>query len=403
MGRSIDRLLRQQAALATFGTFAFREDDLTKVLNAAARICAESLNVRHCKICRYRKAENDLLIEAGFGWDDGVIGHVISRADESSPQGRAFVTGQPVIVLSLQESNGYVAPAFYAQHQIVSTVDVIIQSRAGPPFGVLEIDSTKEHAYDVHDIDFLTGFANVLAEAVATASRAGLLQQTLGQMEVVIQEKDQLLAEKGILTQELQHRVRNNLHLIQGMLNDQLTRTSDEAGRCGLRGIIRRVMTLAQVYDHLLGVGMSGTIEFGTYVERLCASLPNIQPSQPHVINLVCNAEHLEMDLVSATALGLVIAELVSNSYEHAFEQRGGSIEVSVRRDHLPDGGIVTIRDTGVGYAPAVAETKRHGVGLARRLMQQVEGTLDVTVAGGTIWTLGFPLTPLPQFVPRSK
>lgn len=162
------------------------------------------------------------------------------------------MTGQPVIVLSLQDSNGYVAPAFYAQHQIVSTVDVIIQSRSGPPFGVLEIDSTKEHAYDVHDIDFLTGFANVLAEAVATASRAGLLQRTLGQMQVVIQEKDQLLAEKGILTQELRHRVRNNLHLIQGMLNDQLTRTSDKAGQSGLRGIIRRVMTLAQVYDHLL-------------------------------------------------------------------------------------------------------------------------------------------------------
>jgi hypothetical protein len=42
------------------------------------------------KVCRYRDGENDLLIEAGYGWQDGVVGHVVSRADPSSPQGRAF-------------------------------------------------------------------------------------------------------------------------------------------------------------------------------------------------------------------------------------------------------------------------------------------------------------------------
>jgi hypothetical protein len=98
MARDIDSLLRQQAALATFGTFAFQETDLEKILNEAARICAGSLGVRHCKVCRYRSAENDLLIVAGFGWQADVVGNVVSKADESSPQGRAFVTGQPVIV-----------------------------------------------------------------------------------------------------------------------------------------------------------------------------------------------------------------------------------------------------------------------------------------------------------------
>ena len=60
MARDIDSLLRQQAALATFGTFAFQEPNLAKILDEAARICADSLGVRHCKVCRYRPAENDL-------------------------------------------------------------------------------------------------------------------------------------------------------------------------------------------------------------------------------------------------------------------------------------------------------------------------------------------------------
>jgi hypothetical protein len=93
----IERLLRQQSALAEFGSFAFREDDLVKVLNEASRVCAEGLGARFGKVCQYREATNDLLVVAGYGWDTGVVGHVISRADESSPQGRAFVSGQPVI------------------------------------------------------------------------------------------------------------------------------------------------------------------------------------------------------------------------------------------------------------------------------------------------------------------
>ena len=137
MARNIDSLLRQQAALAAFGSFAFQENDLHKILQEAARICAGSLGVLHCKVCRYRPVENDLLIEAGFGWKPGVVGKVVSPADESSPQGRAFVTGKPVIVYNLQEANDYVPPDFYADHGIVSTVDVLIKAHDGVPFGVI--------------------------------------------------------------------------------------------------------------------------------------------------------------------------------------------------------------------------------------------------------------------------
>ena len=108
----IVRLLKQQA-LAGFGSFAFREPVLLNILNEAAKVCADSLGVPFCKICRYRPEENDLLIEAGFGWKAGIVGRVISRADETSPQGRAFVTGNPVILRNLREEADVVLPAFY--------------------------------------------------------------------------------------------------------------------------------------------------------------------------------------------------------------------------------------------------------------------------------------------------
>jgi GAF domain-containing protein len=175
--RTVERLLRQQAALAAFGAFAFRERDLAGVLAEASRICAEGLGAPFCKVCRYRPAEGDLLVEAGFGWNQGVVGGVVSRADATSPQGRAYATGAPVIVRDLRAPGDYRPPPFYAEHGIVSTVDVLIRRHGGSaPWGVLEIDSpAPPRDYDRHDVDFLTGFANVFAEAVATAERAEAL------------------------------------------------------------------------------------------------------------------------------------------------------------------------------------------------------------------------------------
>src|ERR1700687_551992 len=123
----VKKLLRQQAAIARFGSFALRERDLLKILTEAARVCAEGLNVPFSKVCRYRAAENDLLIEAGYGWKAGVIGHVVSRADESSPQRGWLGTGQPSICNDLRKDNNCELPPFYAQHGIISTIDVVIK------------------------------------------------------------------------------------------------------------------------------------------------------------------------------------------------------------------------------------------------------------------------------------
>jgi two-component sensor histidine kinase len=389
----VRKLLRQQSAVAQFGSFALRESDVLKVLTEAARVCAECLGVPFSKVCRYREAENDLLIEAGHGWHAGVVGNVVSRADITSPQGRAFVTGEPSICNDLREDNDFKLPPFYAEHGIVSTVDVIIKGSDDQPYGVLEIDNNQQHDYDQHDIDFLTGFANVLAEAVATSARTSILQNTIDRMKVLVAEKDRLLEQKKVLAEELQHRVRNNLQLVYGMLSKQLDDTPDTAGQRGIKAISRRVSTLAQVYDHLLGNEMTRTTDFGGYVKSLCLNLAEIQAAPDGSVTLTCDSEAIVLDLDVVTALGIVVAEVVTNSYDHAFPGgKRGSIIVSVRRiDGDADIATMTISDDGTGFL-AKAESKRHGLGLVRRLVEQVRGSAVVNSDHGTVWTIKIPV-----------
>jgi two-component sensor histidine kinase len=380
----VRKLLRQQAAIARFGSFALRERDLLKILTEAARVCAEGLNVPFSKVCRYRAAENDLLIEAGKGWSDGVVGAVES-ADPSSPQGRVFVTGEPYICNDLRMDHEFDLPEFYARHGIISTIGVVIKGSADRPYGVLEIDGDEQHDYDQHDIDFLTAFANVLAEAVATSARTRVLL-------VAIEEKDRLLDQKKVLAQELQHRVRNNLQLIYGMLGRQLNDTTDEEGQRGIKAIARRVSALAQVYDHLLGAEMMRTTNFGSYLKALCQNIAEVQAVPDGAILLTCDSDGLVLDLDVVTALGIVVTEVVTNSYDHAFPGGKGAINVSMRHAAGDvEMATMTISDNGGGFK-AEPDSKRHGLGLVRRLVEQVHGTAVVNSDHGTTWTIGIPI-----------
>ena len=93
------------------------------------------------------------------------------------------------------------------------------------------------------------------------------------------------------------------------------------------------------------------------------------------------------------TALGIVVAEVVTNSYDHAFpDGKSGSIVVSVR--HVrgnSDIATMTISDDGTGFL-AKAESKRHGLGLVRRLVEQVRGSAVVESDHGTVWTIEIPV-----------
>lgn len=377
----VRKLLRQQAAVANFGTFALREHDLSRVLDEAARACAEGIGVDFAKVCRYRPEENNLIIEAGYGWTSGVIGVVVD-ANVHTPQGRAFTTNQPSICSVLMDEHDFELPRFYAQHGIISTIDVVIPGD-GHPYGILEIDSSKQQDFDLHDIDFLTGFANVLSEAVATTKRIKILADTIGSMRHLVEQKK-------VLAEELNHRVRNSLQLINGMLSKQLHETTDESSRQGLKAIVRRVFTLAHVYEQLLTSGLARNVDFCEYLRSLCINLVEVQGASADTVKIKIECSSIMLDLDTVTSLGIIVTELVTNSFDHAFPAGVGLISIALRKQPMAKVMIMTIRDDGPGFVPAL-ESKRHGLGLVRRLCEQIGGSATLKFDRGAVWEIAIP------------
>ena len=375
----IERLRRRERSLAEFGTFAFRETDLQIILEEAARVCAEGLDAPYCKICKFRPSDGDLLVVAGYGWKSGVVGHAISVADETSPQGRAFATGQPQVCANVDLAHTYRLPPFYKLHEIVSTVDVIVAAKNGTPFGVLEVDRTVADAFEDQDIEFLTGFANILAEAVVTATRAADLRRTIIRMEELVEEKE-------ILDQELKHRVRNSLHLVFGLLSAELNSPHPQASIATFRSIALRVMGLAEVFDHLLGLGMSKVINLGEYISGLCKTLPELYKMDG--VKLTSDVDPMLFDLEDATIVGIILTELINNAYLHAFADGVGEIAVALKVGS--DGALLSVSDNGTGFEEV--ETERRGVGLVKRLVGKLEATLILDPIMVPEWSIDLPI-----------
>ena len=91
-GQALRLRIRQQQLLAELGVFALQGKSFIEMLNHTARITAEGLAAEYCKVMEYLPAENRLLVRAGVGWDEGVVGRATVGADLSSPAGYALST-----------------------------------------------------------------------------------------------------------------------------------------------------------------------------------------------------------------------------------------------------------------------------------------------------------------------
>lgn len=213
------------------------------------------------------------------------------------------------------------------------------------------------------------------------------------------QEKlESALHEKTVLLNELHHRVKNNLQVIASLLNLQASHAGDPRLQAVLNESQSRVKAMALTHQLLYERKDYSRIDLGEYLERLVQLLISSYRAGSQHIALQCRhpPAPLYLDLERAIPCGLVVNELVTNAFKHAFpDRRNGEIVIELQAGG--EGEIVlVVADNGVGL-PAdfdLQTVKSLGLQLVPLLVDQLGGRLAINRDGGTRFLLAFSPTP---------
>jgi len=376
-GEEMRRRLNQRALLAQLGALALETSSVDALLNEATRLVAIGVDTLFSKVLELLPGGQELLVRAGVGWRDGVVGQVRLGTDTASPAGYALQTGQPVISNQLNADDRFRTPALLSEHGIRRAMNVVIRS-GGVAFGVLEADSRHPGDFSQEDIAFLQAAANVLGMAIERARKEQALHDALASRELLLREAD--------------HRIKNSLQMVASLLQLQRSRLEDGAATAALDDAISRVRAIAEAHRALQESVDMRVIGLDRMLADLCAFAARLNPA----VSVQCAAiAPVAFDTERAIPLGLILSELLTNALRHAYpEGAPGTVEAHMA---AIDGTLeVAIIDYGSGASPDTGGIPSLGTNIVRALARQIGAELDIRAEPGlgTRAVLRLPLDP---------
>jgi two-component sensor histidine kinase len=224
----------------------------------------------------------------------------------------------------------------------------------------LVVNATKLEDGDENPVRLLLAVSDV------TFSRAEALQ------------KDELIREKAVLLQEVQHRIANSLQIIASVLMQSARNVQSEEVRGHLQDAHHRVMSIAAVQRHL-AVSALNDVSLRAYFAQLCESLADSMISDANVQSIEVLVDDSVVEANKSVSLGLIITELVINALKHAFPGRApGKIIVAYHSDGSE--WSLSVRDTGVGLPTGQHKAKPGlGSGIIEALAKHLKASVQVT------------------------
>jgi two-component sensor histidine kinase len=187
--------------------------------------------------------------------------------------------------------------------------------------------------------------------------------------------KDDLLREKAILLQEVQHRVANSLQIIASILMQSARKVQSDETRGHLHDAHSRLMSIAAVQKHLAASRL-GEVELRLYFVQLCKSLGASMIHDPKVLSIEVVVDDSMTHADISVSLGLIVTELVINALKHAFPgHRGGKIVVEY--ESRGPNWTLSVSDNGIGMPPDHGSGKP---GLGTNIVEALAKRLDAEV-----------------------
>lgn len=215
-----------------------------------------------------------------------------------------------------------------------------------------------------------------------------ILQQQKRDIESKNDEIDVSLREKDLLLKEVHHRVKNNLQIISSLLNLQRHKVRDEATLEVLGESINRIQSISLIHQKFYQSSNLAKVDFKNYLTDLVESQKRLygNPDKPVRTSVIGKTQYLGLD--TAVPLGLIIAELITNSFKHAFELEPHP-ELTVRIE-TDDYLTLTVRDNGKGLPPgfSIKNSNSLGMEIVEALSEQLYGSVSYRNDDGAVFVV---------------
>lgn len=219
----------------------------------------------------------------------------------------------------------------------------------------------------------LLGFAGLIFAYLNSIRNQRLIEKQKFIIEDSLREKESLL-------KEIHHRVKNNLQMVSSLLSLQTKNTKDKSAIIALEEGKSRVKAMALIHQKLYQNEDLSVIEMQGYIESLINSVQSVYKKGGHNIVITIDAEGTELDIDRAIPFGLILNELVSNTFKYAFPKsdENGKIYIHLRKNG--EGGYFEYSDNGVGLPQGVNQRTNSSMGirLINRLVNQLQSTLNI-------------------------
>ncbi len=222
-------------------------------------------------------------------------------------------------------------------------------------------------------------------------------EQMLVVFEDITKEKEyeeqlkKSLEEKEILLSEIHHRVKNNLAIIVGLIELQNDEVQDEATKLNLFETRNRIYSISSVHELLYQTDNFSEISFSEYINQLVNRLHNTFEDQKNSVKIKKNISGLRVNINQAIPLGLLLNELITNSYKHAFK---GVQNPEITLNLSQENGYVEIeyKDNGVGVDyEEVKNSPSLGITIIRTSLRQLSADYNFIEHNGFGISLRFP------------
>lgn len=268
---------------------------------------------------------------------------------------------------------------------------------------LLDIDSLKNTTVSERDNEILLVYNSILTFFITVImvylvvklinrqnnESLGLLKKEQEAQKIIAQS----LKEKEILLAEIQHRVKNNLAIITGLLNLQTEKAPCNESKLLMMESRNRVMSIAMVHERLYKKDNLSKINLKQYLSELVQELIKSFPVHSKQIEIVEELEKIELEITKAVPIGLIVNEALTNSLKHAFDAGNNKPTINIKMQLIFDRIQICITDNGVGFAD-INNRKDSALGLSliESLCDQIDAQVVFKNENGACVSIVFPV-----------